>query len=220
MTRQPAMRAICPAALPTAPAAPETKTVSPSFGSPEHEQPVPRGEARHAEDAERRRDRRDRRIEPAQRRAVRERPLAPAELVQHPLALGVARVARDGDPTDRAARHRLAERERRDVRADVVHARAHVRIDREVRVADEDLPLGRIRDRRLRDLEEVLAREALRPRDEPDLACDALHAAMIRPWSRCEGTSSSPARRSSTRTSGAPSCSSASTPRKARSASC
>jgi hypothetical protein len=34
MTRQPATRAICPTALPTAPAAPETKIVSPSSGRP------------------------------------------------------------------------------------------------------------------------------------------------------------------------------------------
>ncbi len=189
------------------------------LGLAEDEEPVPGRETGHAEDAERGRDRRDGRIEPSQGGAVGERPLAPAELVQDPLTFRVPRVARDGDTPDRTAGHRLAERERRDVRAHVVHPRAHVRVDREVRVPDEHLSLGRSRNRRLGHLEEVLPRKALRPRDEADLASDALHATMIRRWSPFKGTCSSPGRRSSTRTSGGRWCSSASTRRRARSAS-
>ena len=66
--------------------------------------------------------------------------------------------------------HRLTERERRDVRAHVVHARAHVRVDREVRVPDESLPLGGLGDSDLGDLEEILVGEARGTCDEPDLA--------------------------------------------------
>ena len=46
--------------------------------------------------------------------------------------------------------------ERRHVRADVVHARPHVGIHREVGVADEQLPVGGLRNWRLGDLEEFL----------------------------------------------------------------
>ena len=53
MTRQPAIFAICPAALPTAPAAPETKTVSPSCGLPISNSPCYAVKPGHAEDAER-----------------------------------------------------------------------------------------------------------------------------------------------------------------------
>ena len=137
---------------------------------PEREHPVPGGEARHPENAERGRERGCRGVEAPQGRAVGECPLAPAELMEHPLALRVPRVAGRGDATDRAARHRLAQRERRDVRADVVHPRPHVRIDGEVRVADQHLTLGGAWNRRLGDLEEILLGEALRPRDEADLA--------------------------------------------------
>ncbi len=135
----------------------------------EGEDPVPRREPRHAQHAERGRHGRGVGIEPPQRRAVGERPLAPAQLVEHPVALGIAGVARGGDAADGSARHRLSERERRYVRADVVHARAHVRIDREVGVPDEHLALGRVGDRRLGDLEEILVGEAPRTRDETNL---------------------------------------------------
>jgi hypothetical protein len=91
---------------------------------------------------------------------------------------------RRGDAADGAAGHRLAERERCDVRADVVHARPHVRVDGEVRVADEELAVGGIRDRRLGELEELLVGKPPRAGDEPDLARDALHATMICPCSR------------------------------------
>src|SRR6188508_3596667 len=137
-----------------------------------------------------------------------------------PVAFRVAGILRGDNTADGTTCHGLTERERRDVRADVVHARTHVRVDGEVRVPDEDLAVGRFGDRRLGDLEEILIGEALRPGDEPDLAGDTVHAAMIRPWSRSEGICSSRGRAWSTRTSGARSCSSASTPTRAHSASC
>ena len=90
--------------------------------------------------------------------------------MQHPLALRIPRVAGCGDATDRAARHRFAQRERRDVGANVVHPRAHVRIDGEVGIANEHLTLGGTGYRRLRDLEELLLGKALRSRYKADLA--------------------------------------------------
>ena len=80
-----------------------------------------------------------------------------------------ARSGRD-HPADSPAGHRLAERERRHVRAHVVHPRPHVRVDREVRVADENLSVARLGDLDLGDLEEILVREAGRTGDQTDLA--------------------------------------------------
>ena len=73
--------------------------------------------------------------------AIHLRRLTPAEVVPDPRPHR-QRVARGGDDLpDGAAGERLADLERRHVRADVVHPRPHVRVDRDEGVADEDLPV-------------------------------------------------------------------------------
>ena len=62
-TRQPLIFAIWPTTLPTAPAAPETTTVSPGFGLADVEQAEVGGHARHAERAEVHGQRRQRRVD-------------------------------------------------------------------------------------------------------------------------------------------------------------
>lgn len=102
-----------------------------------------RRQAGHAEDAEVRAQRRGLRVDLDGGLRVHDRVLAPAEEVQEVVADGYALGVGGDDLADRAALHDLAELEGRDVRLRVAHAAAHVRVDREVLVADQHLPLAR-----------------------------------------------------------------------------
>ncbi len=75
---------------------------------------------------------------------------------------------------DGAAGHGLAEVERGDVALGVVHAPAHVGVDREERVRDPDLAGGEVAVGDLRGAEVVVGRPSLRAADELDLGADGL----------------------------------------------
>jgi hypothetical protein len=80
-----------------------------------------------------------------------------------------ARVARLDDLADRAADHHLVERLRLRVALAVVHAAAHVGVEREEMVAHQHLAVGERRQRRLDEAEIGCRRFALRARCEKDL---------------------------------------------------
>ncbi len=82
-TRQPLIFAIWPTTVPTAPAAPETTTVSPGCGLPISSRPKYAVMLRHAERAEKHRQRRDRGIDFAQPLAVERRVFLDAERAIH-----------------------------------------------------------------------------------------------------------------------------------------
>src|SRR6185312_9551188 len=106
------------------------------------------------------------RIEPPRACAVDDPAVTPAELRAHPVA-GLEPVEAGLDDTaDRPAVDRRADVVRVDVRADAGHAAAHVRVDRDEDVADEDLALPKRPVGLLAELEVGLARLPLRPRSE------------------------------------------------------
>ena len=101
--------------------------------------------------------------------------------MKHPIPFREPRIAGHRDAAHASPCQRIADRERSHVRAHVTGPRPHVRIDGEVGVANEELTLGRIGDRRLHDLEEPLTGEPGRVPDETDLATDTLGGATM--WS-------------------------------------
>jgi hypothetical protein len=100
------------------------------------------GHPRHAEDAERRRDRRRCGIELAQPGAIRKRVFLPAAIAEHDVADRVFRIARLDDLANRAADHRLPDVNRLCIRFRGTHAAAHVWVEREIENAHEHLPLA------------------------------------------------------------------------------
>ena len=64
------------------------------------------------------------------------------------------------DDAETAAFHDLADLEGRDIAVRFGHARAHVGIERVVEVAEQDLPVGRLRRGRRLDREAALVHEA------------------------------------------------------------
>ena len=75
------------------------------------------------------------------------------------------------------------ERERRHVRLGVVHPAAHVRVDRDIGVANEDLAVAGIRELDLRELEIRSGRRPARASGEPDLPRRRRHETILRPSS-------------------------------------
>ena len=126
--------------------------------------------ARHAENAERGRDRRRRRIELAQPSAARQRVVLPAAIAEHDVAGRVARMARLDDLADRAADHRRPDGGRLGIGFRGAHAAAHVGVERQIARAHQQLALAGLGDRRLGELEIVEAGRALRPALQQDLA--------------------------------------------------
>ena len=108
--------------------------------------PDVRREPSHPQHAERGRHRRDRRVDGAHPAAADDRRLAPAVVMDDPRAFGPPVVPRRDDPAHGTAAHRLPERERRHVGLGVVHPAAHVRVDRDVRVADKDVAVPQLRE--------------------------------------------------------------------------
>jgi hypothetical protein len=138
------------------------------------------GETWHAEHAERGRERRDGRVDRAGPRRVDERRLTPAEVVPDPCPLR-QRVARGRDDLpDGAARERLTDGERRHVRADVVHPRPHVGVDRDERVADEDLTVHGVGKLDLLEHEVARCGQAARTGGKPDLPRPQRHGRILR----------------------------------------
>src|SRR5439155_20991652 len=85
------------------------------------------------------------------------------------------------DLADRAAVHRLAELERRDVAFHVVHPPAHVRIDREPKIADANHAVGERWERDLTQLEIVVRGKPLRAADQVPCARHARFLPQKRP---------------------------------------
>jgi hypothetical protein len=149
-TRQPRSRASWPTTLPTAPLAAETTIVSPRLRRDHLQQPVPGGDARHADRAE----------------VGRERDLRAVHLLQHTALIGIdqqvllpaahaddlvtdleLRTARIDDFTDRAANHHLVQRLRLGVTPALIHAAAHIGVEAQVMVAHQHLTIDEGRNR-------------------------------------------------------------------------
>src|SRR5437667_7745825 len=112
-----------------------------------------RGHPRHAEHPERGRDRRLPRVELPHPRPGRHGVGLPAVVAGDEVAAREPRVPRLDHLADGAADHDLPELDRRRVGSPLVHAAAHVRVDRQVERATEYFALPRRWDRRLRDFE-------------------------------------------------------------------
>ena len=131
--RQPLIRAIWPATLPTEPAAPETTTVCPGSGPPDVEQAEVRRQPAQAQHAEVHGRGGERGVDPGHAAPVRHRVALHAEDARTP-------ARRPGSPGWResttapmpAARMTSPISDRRDVGAAGVHPRAHRGVDREV----------------------------------------------------------------------------------------
>ncbi len=110
-------------------------------------QAVPGRDARHADGTEVGRERDVLGLDLVQAGAVRDAVLLPAEVADDRVTDSELRVLGGFDDAGRAADHRLAERLRRRVRLGVVHAAAHVRIERQEVIAHQDLAGADARDR-------------------------------------------------------------------------
>ena len=95
---------------------------------------------------------------------------APREVGRHEVADGDLVAAARDDLAHRAPVHGLVQPERRHVRGDVVHATAHVGVDGEVVVGDEDLALARLGELPVDEREVVGLGESGGAADEVDLA--------------------------------------------------
>jgi hypothetical protein len=103
---------------------------------------------------------------------VHGRVLAPAEEVQDVVADGQALGVGGDDLADRAALHHLAQLEGGDIGLGRTHAATHVRVDRQVPVAHQHLPLARYRHLRLDQGEVLGLGPADRPAQQVPLAVD------------------------------------------------
>ena len=151
--RQPAILASCPATLPTAPLAAETTTVSPAFGTPIWPSPIqavmPGIPAAPSQTVSGRRGSGSfMRPCPSETRES-----LPAQRARGPVALGEFRVPRRDDRPDGAADHHLAQLDACRVGLALVHAAAHVGIERQPVHPDEDSPSRGLADRRLDEAE-------------------------------------------------------------------
>ena len=163
------------------------------------------GEPRHAEHPEGGRDGRRPGVEPADTAAVGEPVLLPTDPGEHEVALGEPVVARRHDLPHRPPGHHAAQLDRRRVGRPRVHAPPHVGVEREVDGADEHLPRGGLRRRRLDHPEVGLGGEPVGAGVEQNPAVGAsghlersLHGlrtttAAIRTAAGCSGTSTPPA---------------------------
>ena len=142
-------------------------------------QPGPRGHARHAEHAQRRRGRRPGLGQLAHRLGVAERPFLPAGPPGHQVALGESRRARGNHPADHLAGHHLADLHRRGVRRPVAHPPAHVGVEREPDRAQQDLAVAGLRGGLGLDAEIVRRRRALGPAGEHDAAVGVRHIGLL-----------------------------------------
>ncbi len=133
------------------------------------EQAHPGGDPGHAEHAERIRGRRPRGVHLAHARAVGDGVLLPAERSGHEVALSEAWMPRFDHLADRAAGHHLAELDVLRVRLLRVHAAAHVRVEREPVIADQELAVAGLGQRHCLEPEVRFGDPALRPADEKDL---------------------------------------------------
>jgi hypothetical protein len=140
ITRQPWILAIWPAIEPVAPAAPETTTVSPALGLP-REQPEIGGDAGDAEHRERLREGGAERDAAHHRAASGQRVLLPAEHAGDEIAGLVVGMVRLDHLADAHAAHHVAERHRRDVAGAVLHPAPHRRLEGQVEVPHQHLPV-------------------------------------------------------------------------------
>src|ERR1700691_1056122 len=127
--RQPLSFAICPTTEPTAPVAAATTTVSPRRGLPISSKPmkavnpgIPRTPSAR---------------EPLQTLCAADREFLPTARRHHQLARLKLGVARLDDAANAAAGHDLSDCDRRGIRGSIVHAYAHVRIERQPERAHE-----------------------------------------------------------------------------------
>ncbi len=142
--------------------------------------PDERGQAGHAEDAQRRRERGAGRVEGARSLCRHDRRFPPAEIVHDPRPLLDPLGTGGDDLPDGTPGQRLADRERRHVRAHVVHPAAHVRVDRDERVANEELAVHGVGQLDLGELEVRRNRHTLRTGGKPDLARPQRHRWILR----------------------------------------
>ncbi len=161
--------AIWPTSDPTAPAAPETKTTSPALKSATLSRPAVGGESGHAQRAEEG----GRRGQVGARRrrcgGLQHGVFTPAQGVDDDVA-DLAVIGAGGDDfADGAAFHGFVELVRRRVGLGVVHASAHVRVNGEEEVPDQDLALLQLGKVGCRETEVRGNRAADRPGCELDL---------------------------------------------------
>ena len=136
-------------------------------------QPVPAGHAGHAHRAEVGRQRDVGRVDLLNHAAlgrIDDLKLLPAAHADDLVADGKVRILRLDHLARRAADHHLVQRLRRRVALALVHAAAHVRIEAQVVVAHQHLPLGQRRQGLFDQLEVVGRRLALRAGGKVDLA--------------------------------------------------
>src|SRR5690606_8130876 len=138
-------------------------------------EPVPGGDPRHADRAQPGRRRHPAGVDPAQVAAVRERVLLPAAGTDDHLPDCELGIARCNDFANGPAAHDLVERLRYRIRLRIVHAPAHVRIERHEVVPDQHLPFARLTDRRLDQLEIGLGGYTLGPRSQQPLLVHVAH---------------------------------------------
>src|SRR6266513_2308571 len=152
-----------------------------------------RGAARHADDAEVRRDRDVGAFDLAHVRAVAHAVRLPPGTRDHFVARLEAGVPRRDDFACGLAFHHLADSDRFGIRFRIVHASAHVRIERKIMVADEELPVADAGDRRLDDVKIALLRCFLRPASQQYLYVFFVHR-IPRPTRRGKETDLRPSR--------------------------
>jgi len=136
------------------------------------EQAHVRGEAGHAEHAERPRRILRRCTELHETPAVGQRIVLPAAEGQHPFADGELRIVRYGDAAHRGADHHRIHRDRRRIGRRVAHAAAHVGIEREMDGTQQNLPCAGHRSRGFFEPEVGFGRCTVRTRCENDATVD------------------------------------------------
>ena len=152
-----------------------------------------RGAARHAEDAEIRRDRDFGAFDLAHVRAVAHAVRLPPGTRDHFVARLEAGVPRRDDFACGLAFHHLADSDRFGIRFRIVHASAHVRIERKVMGADEKLPVADAGDGGLDDVKIALLRSVPRPASQQYLYVFFVHR-IPRPTRRGKETDLRPSR--------------------------
>ena len=136
------------------------------------QQPVVRGDAVDAEDAERGRQRQVRLVDPLDRTDVGDGPVLPAEHPRDRRAHRQRRVVRRGDVAGGDRAHHGADRHRLRIVGDRIDPAAHRRLDRQKGVADQHLARSRHRHRALDDPEVVRLGDAFRAAGEQHLTVD------------------------------------------------
>jgi hypothetical protein len=184
--------ASCPTTLPTAPGCRGDDHGLAGTRRADFVEPEPGRDAGHPENAEEIRRRNPSRVDRLERSALRHAPLLPAEGCQHGVAQGETRVLRRDDLADGLADHHLADLDRRHIRFRVAHATAHVGIERQPAVANQNLARAGRRDRRVDETEVLLGHRAPRAAREDHLAIHRRHRA---PFPSACGSSAAKRRR-------------------------